>query len=585
MKITTVTFVILLAAVNLSAAAASGSNQYNDAYETYEEGSYNEESQHVSVEEDDTFREYIVHEVSGFSSRANGIDGDDDQDLEGEDDGLGPGVERYMLEEKWSSGEWPKYPLFIIILGGFRWDFLYGQEEKLASFRYLRRHGTHMPMVRPVFPPEDYPVWTSMATGKYPEDHNINGDIMFDLKSRRFFDRDDANSTHAPFWWQDAEPFWSTAAKYGKKVAMFNWHDCRLPGKQLEKPEDCRPYRKRPFGELQPMHEIAKQLDLAFTRLYKEGYDVAVVYTDVLRRVSETDGPRSPELKKVLGELDELLQATLIDIGAKDERAGIKMNTMVLSDYGMTATEDLTEIELDEYIDLDLIQYVIVSAGYAIVVPYVLDHRHILDSLQSIPDGVDVYLASQLQEPPIEDVQLFPETLHYRRGHFTQDILLAVKPSYQLVVNITDPKVICVPGSGDIEDEYMARVGYNPYWVEPPYPKQKLVKKKALTAEQIKMIKVWRQFHEHKDDMKVMGFGLGPDFKNGYTKYEVVEAVDFYQMFCFFLRIPSGEHSGSWDRIASMLTISAATVGTETRFFVIAIASSISLMIGNRLIL
>ena len=63
--------------------------------------------------------------------------------------------------------------------------------------------------------------------------------------------------------------------------------------------------------------------------------------------------------------------------------------------------------------------------------------------------------------------------------------------AYQLVVNITDPKVICVPGSGDVEDGYMARVGYNPYWVEPPYPKQKLVKKKALTAEQIKMIKVW----------------------------------------------------------------------------------------------
>ena len=131
----------------------------------------------------------------------------------------------------------------------FRWDFLYGQEENLASFRYLRRHGTFMPMVRPVFPPEDYPVWTSMATGsrlylfawcllesaqhqfdltlgKYPEDHNINGDIMFDLKTRRFFDRDDANSTHAPFWWQDAEPFWSTAAKYGKKVErtlVFKW--------------------------------------------------------------------------------------------------------------------------------------------------------------------------------------------------------------------------------------------------------------------------------------------------------------------------------------------------------------------------
>ena len=82
--------------------------------------------------------------------------------------------------------------------------------------------------------------------------------------------------------------------------------------------------------------------------------------------------------------------------------------------------------------------------------------------------------------------------------------------------------------------------------------------------------------------LQVMGFGLGPDFKNGYTKYEVVEAVDFYQMFCFLLRIPSGEHSGSWDRIASMLTISAATVGAEMRVFVISAAASICLMIGSR---
>ena len=79
-----------------------------------------------------------------------------------------------------------------------------------------------------------------------------------------------------------------------------------------------------------------------------------------------------------------------------------------------------------------------------------------------------------------------------------------------------------------------------------------------------------------------MGFGLGPDFKDGYTKYEVVEAVDFYQMFCFFLRIPSGEHSGSWSRISSMLTISAATAGAEVRFFVIAAATAVCLTIGSR---
>ena len=46
------------------------------------------------------------------------MDEDDDQD-DGEDgDELEPGVERYMLEKKWSNGGWPKYPLFLIILGG-----------------------------------------------------------------------------------------------------------------------------------------------------------------------------------------------------------------------------------------------------------------------------------------------------------------------------------------------------------------------------------------------------------------------------------------------------------------------------------
>ena len=60
----------------------------------------------------------FVPQVSGFSSRANGIDGDDDQDHGEDEDGSEPGVERYMLEEKWRNGEWPKYPLFIIILGG-----------------------------------------------------------------------------------------------------------------------------------------------------------------------------------------------------------------------------------------------------------------------------------------------------------------------------------------------------------------------------------------------------------------------------------------------------------------------------------
>ena len=47
-----------------------------------------------------------------------------------------------------------------------RWDALKAHQHNLTAFAYLRKHGVSIPSVTPVFPPEDYPVWTSMATGR-----------------------------------------------------------------------------------------------------------------------------------------------------------------------------------------------------------------------------------------------------------------------------------------------------------------------------------------------------------------------------------------------------------------------------------
>jgi len=40
--------------------------------------------------------------------------------------------------------------------------------KNLTSFGFLKHHGTMIKKVKPVFPAEDYPVWTSLATGKSP---------------------------------------------------------------------------------------------------------------------------------------------------------------------------------------------------------------------------------------------------------------------------------------------------------------------------------------------------------------------------------------------------------------------------------
>ena len=76
-------------------------------------------------------------------------------------------VEPFRRYQKWKKG-WKDFPLFVIILGGFRWDYLEAfKPEVFTAFEYLKKHGSSIPLVDPVFPTEDYPVWTSLSTGGY----------------------------------------------------------------------------------------------------------------------------------------------------------------------------------------------------------------------------------------------------------------------------------------------------------------------------------------------------------------------------------------------------------------------------------
>jgi hypothetical protein len=66
----------------------------------------------------------------------------------------------------------------------------------------------------------------------------------------------------------------------------------------------------------------------------------------------------------------------------------------------------------------------------------------------------------------------------------------------------------------------------------PAVHKKPQVQSIPIEIENSSFLKIqrWHEFDDHKDDMKAIGFAMGPDFKKGYTSYEVVEAVDFYQV-------------------------------------------------------
>ena len=110
------------------------------------------------------------------------------------------------------------------------------------------------------------------CAGRYPEDHGIVGDFMYDLKNQRLFNSSDYQTTRMAEWWKDATPFWSTAAKHGNKMAFYNWHDCQLPGAALENLQDCRPYEPAMNHAAPSKSKIAREFDEAFTKLYHQKY-------------------------------------------------------------------------------------------------------------------------------------------------------------------------------------------------------------------------------------------------------------------------------------------------------------------------
>ena len=109
---------------------------------------------------------------------------------------------------------------------------------------------------------------------------------MYDLKHKRVFNASDIPSTRMAEWWKDATPFWSTAAKHGRKIAFYNWHDCGLPGAALEDPRDCRPYKPAPGKAAPSRSKIAREFDEAFTMLYKNDYHMTVVSYDLEKKIS-----------------------------------------------------------------------------------------------------------------------------------------------------------------------------------------------------------------------------------------------------------------------------------------------------------
>ena len=166
------------------------------------------------------------------------------------------------------------------------------------------------------------------------------------------------------------------AAKHGRKVSVLNWHDCSLPGKNIEEPGDCKPYDPNDNRRKNSKKELVKLFNRAVTKIHKDDYDLSILYTDSLKKTAKKFGPNSPEVRDELQAIDEVLQGRLSDIKNKKERADLKLNVLLISDYGLNGVNKTTKVVLDDYLNFDHVQYIIQRGGSTVLVPYALKVRN-----------------------------------------------------------------------------------------------------------------------------------------------------------------------------------------------------------------
>ena len=72
------------------------------------------------------------------------------------------------------------------------------------------------------------------------------------------------------------------------------------------------------------------------------------------------------------------------DIKTKKERADLKLNILLLSDYGLNGINKTTKVVLDDYLEFNHTQFIIQRGGSTILVPFALKVRFTVSSLSSV---------------------------------------------------------------------------------------------------------------------------------------------------------------------------------------------------------
>ena len=231
----------------------------------------------------------------------------------------------------------PRAPLIVISIDGFRADYLArGQTPTLAM---LARRGVHAPM-HPSFPSLTYPNHYTLVTGLYPDHHGIVENTMRDSAVSSALFTMKALSAEDPRWWDGAAPLWASAQAQGLVTASAGWPGSEglIHGRRPDYEDPWRP--ERPEGEIAAVALNWLDLPAAWRPA------IMFLYFDAVDEAGHAHGPDSSAVNAAMHRVDAAI-GTLVEGLA---RRHIAANIVVVSDHGMTATDNAHVETIDDWV-------------------------------------------------------------------------------------------------------------------------------------------------------------------------------------------------------------------------------------------
>jgi predicted AlkP superfamily pyrophosphatase or phosphodiesterase len=304
----------------------------------------------------------------------------------------------------------PDRPVTILIsIDGFRPDYLdRGITPRLSR---AKAEGVFARM-RPSFPTKTFPNHYTLVTGLRPDRHGIVANNMIDpARPGQMFSLSDPKQSLDPFWWEGAEPVWTTAEKQGIRTATAFW-----PGSEVinhgVRPQDWLRFDQN-VTNVQRVNTV-----LDWMRRPTAIRPVLVtLYFDTVDTKGHRFGTDSVEVNAAISEVDTRIGELADGLAAM----GIAANIVIVSDHGMAAQDEKRTIQLETLIDKA--SYVAVETGpYAAIEPVTGTDNRVPDALLKPHE----HMTCQRKED-------LPKRLHYGSNARVAAILCLAEPGWSIL--------------------------------------------------------------------------------------------------------------------------------------------------------